>query len=98
MKREDKKKNDLREAIEDVDKEIAGINKERKKLNEEGGKTDKSLEDYRQFERRLQQKIAKLLEREAALKEKRKGISVEEEKLSERLSKIRRVKTELDEI
>ncbi len=92
------KKNLVKEAEADIDKEINSINSEKKSLNEEIKNTDKTLEDYRQYEKQLQQRIAKLLEREAVFKEKRKNDSAKDEQLSEKLSKIKRIKAELDEV
>ena len=94
----EKKKNILGDAIADINREIANIAVQKKKLNEQIGNADKGLELSRAAERKLQQKIARLLEQEASLREKKKEISMEEEKLSEKMSKIQKVKFELTEL
>ena len=88
----------LKEALADLSNEISNINKNKKMLNDQIKNADKSLESFRKFETKLQQKIANLLEREALLKERKKKISLDEERLTDKLSKIQRIKSELDEI
>ena len=92
------KKGLLKEAIEDINREINNINKEKKQLNDQIKDADKNLENYRQFEKELQQRIAKLLEREAFLKDKKKRVAVDEDRLSDRLSKVRKIRSELDDV
>ena len=88
----------IREALTDLSKEISNINKQKRKLNDQTKSGDKTLETYREFEKQLQQKIAKLTEREAFLRDKRKKISLKEEILTEKLSKVEKIKSELNEI
>lgn len=92
------KKSLIKEALGDINREILNISKEKKSLNDQIQNADKNLENFRNFEKRLQQKIAALLEREAILKEKKKAISLKEEKLADKLSKIERIKLELGEV
>ena len=92
------KKGLLKEAIEDINREINNINKEKKQLNDQIKDADKNLENYRQFEKELQQRIAKLLEREAFLKDKKKRVAIDEDRLSDRLSKVRKIRSELDDV
>ena len=88
----------IREALTDLSKEISNINKQKRKLNDQMKSGDKTLDTYREFEKQLQQRIAKLMEREAFLREKRKKISLKEEILTDKLSKVEKIKSELNQI
>ncbi|MFH1325239.1 MAG: hypothetical protein ABIH49_00515 [archaeon] len=92
------KKGMIREALLDLNREIANINKEKKRLGDQIKNSDKSLRNFMAFEKELQKRIAALLEREAALKEKKKNIGMREERLSDKLSKVQKIKSELDDI
>ncbi|MEK6897748.1 MAG: hypothetical protein AABX28_00135 [Nanoarchaeota archaeon] len=92
------KKSLIKEALGDINSEILNINKEKKNLNDQIQNADKNLENFRNFEKRLQQKIAALLEREAILKENKKAISLKEDRLADKLSKIQKIKSELGEV
>ena len=92
------KKGMIKEAISDIDREIVNINKQKTRLNQQIKSSDKTLMDYRQFEENLQKRIAKLIQREASLRDKKKGVIAKEEKLSERLSKVKKIKSELDDV
>ena len=88
----------IKEALADINKEILNINREKRNLNKQIKGVDTDLGTSRKFERDLQQKIAKLLEKEAFLKEKKKGISQKEENLGDKLSKIEKIKFELNDL
>ena len=74
----------LREALVDIDREIALLNKKRQGLKKTETKRSKD--------------VSILIEREASLKAKKKEIESKQEKILSRLSKIKKVKYELSEI
>ncbi len=74
----------LREALVDIDREIASLNKKKQELKKTETKRSKD--------------VSILIEREAGLKAKKKEIESKQEKILSRLSKIKKVKYELKEI
>jgi len=88
----------LKEAMADINKEIARINIQKRKLNQQILDADSGLELSRRAERRLQERIAELLEKEASLKEKKKKVTQSEETLSDKLLKIQKIKSELSDV
>ena len=66
--------NILKEALSDINKEISILNKGKKELNKQIRNLDINMDNSRQIEKKLQEKIARLIEKEATLKEKSKKI------------------------
>jgi len=91
-------KNLIKEALLDINKEIDNINKDKRNLTRKISTSDISIEKAREAQRMLQERIANLLAREAAMKEKTSKLSTKEGKLSDRLAKIEKIKSELDGI
>jgi chromosome segregation ATPase len=91
-------KNMIKEALADINREILNISLEKKKLNKQIKGVDTDLDKSIGFEKNLQQEIAKLVEKEASLKEKKKRVFQEGDKLVDRLSKIEKVKFELNDL
>jgi len=92
------KKGIIKEALGDLNREISNISKEKNKLKAQIKNADKNLQGFIGSEKELQYKIAQLIEKEASLKEERREMALREDVLSEKLSKIRRVKAELDSL
>lgn len=88
----------IQEALADLSNEISRINSEKRRLNDQIVNADKNLKNSMEIERKLQQRIAQLAESEALLKQKKREISLKEEALADKLSRIRKIKVELDEI
>ena len=88
----------LKEAVSDLNKEISSIGKEKKLLNAQINNADRDLKNFKSFQAKLQKKIELLAKREDTLKEKRKQISDNEKRLSNKLSKIQKIKSELSEV
>jgi len=74
----------LREALVDIDREIASLNKKKQELKKTETKRSKD--------------VSILIAREAGLRAKKKEIESKQEKILSRLSKIKKVKYELKEI
>ncbi len=90
------KKDMIKEAVDDINKEIANMKLQKKKLNQQISLLDKGLENSRESERELQKKITELIRKETLLKEEKKRISQDQGKLAEKLLRIQKIKTELD--
>ena len=88
----------LKEALSDINKEISSLNKIKKELNTQIRSLDINMDNSRQIEKKLQEKIARLIEKEASLKEKSKKILQKQDKLADRLSKVQKIKFDLGEI
>ena len=88
----------IREALRDLNREILIIRKQKIDLNNQIRGADKNLDNFIAIEKSLQKKIAELGNKEASLKERKKKIFQNEERLMDRLSKIQKIKSELDEI
>lgn len=99
-KKEVKRKPDrlVPEAIKDLNKEIIRIRKERTSLNLNLRNIDSSLENARDIEKKLEEKIAELEAKEAKLKDKAKRLKQKADSLGERLSKVRVIKEQLGEV
>jgi len=74
----------LREALVDIDREIALLNKKKQELKKTETKRAKD--------------VSILIEREASLRAKKKEIESKQEKILSKLSKIKKIKYELSEI
>lgn len=92
------KKSLLREAIVDIDRELARLNKEKGSLRRQIGSIDSEVGSSQELEKKLQEKIAVLLKREAALSEKKKGTQVKIDRLSDKLGKIKKIKSEMNDV
>ena len=66
-KEEKEKKFLLREAILDIDKELKKLDKDKDNLKNQISRIDRNVEDSQSLEKQLQERIAKLLEKEAEL-------------------------------
>lgn len=102
-KRADKGKNEakvsaLSGAIKDLEVEIKKLGRERGALKQSLGETGSAIEVDREKEKQLQEKIAKLIEREAGLNQKRKIIQSKVDKVSDKLNKITKIKSEMSDI
>lgn len=92
------KKSLLREAILDIDKELARLNRDKNSLRKQIDGIDSEVGNAQDLEKRLQEKIAALLKREAALNEKKKNTQISIDRLSDKLGKIKKIKSEMNDV
>ena len=59
---------------------------------------DVNVKNAQEIEKTLQQKIARLIEKEARLTEQKKKIQVKTDRLTDQLSKIKKIKSEMSEV
>ena len=98
QKKVNPKRSLLQEAILDIDRELSRLSKEKGSLKRQISGIDMSVETARSLEKKLQERIAKLLEKEAALTEKKKKTQTKTDRLSDKLSKIQKIKSEMSDI
>jgi len=98
FKKVTEKKSLLKEANAEIDKELRRLSEERDAFKKEINGIDSSVGNAQELERKLQERIAALLEEEAKLTEKKKNIQVKTERLADKLIKIEKIKSEMDDI
>lgn len=85
-------------AMRDLELEINRLSKEKTVSKKELDETTSAVNIDRKKERELQEKIARLIEKEAMLNEKKKKIQVKVDRLSDQISKISKIKSEMIDI
>jgi len=93
----------VREAVLDLDKELARIRKERNILNAQIKKIDYVIKNAEEVGKKVERlrylrRIAKLDAQEAELIQRKKKLQQKAESLGRRLSKVKRVKEKLSEV
>ena len=91
-------KSALSGAIRDLETEIKRLNKEKNDLKRSVSSTSSAIEGDREQEKVLQQKIARLLEREAKLNQKKKNLQGKIDKLSDKVGKISKIRSEMSDV
>jgi len=88
----------LKEAILDIDKELIRLNKDKSSLKRQISGIDVNVGDAQKLEKELQERIARLLEKEAGLIERKKNTQVKIDRLSDKLGKIGKIKLEMADV
>jgi len=92
------KKSGFENVIDDLNMAIQKLNQEKVKARKELNKVDDTIKYDHNTERELQLRIAKIVEEEAKLSQKRKKIEAKIDQVSTKLRKIAKVKSEMEEI
>lgn len=92
------RKSVLSSAIKDLESEIRKLNKDKSNFQKSLSDTSSAIDVDRDRERELQQKIAKLIDKEAKLNQKKKNLETKIEKLSDKIGKISKIKSEMADI
>lgn len=92
------KKSPLSGAIKDLGSEIRSLSKERIVLKANLKSVSSSLDGDHDKERELQKKIARLIEKEASLNKKKKTLQAEVDRVSDKVNKISKIKSEMSDI
>ncbi len=93
-----KSKSVLFEAIKDLEYQINNLSKERGELKKSLNKVSSAINIDRKLEKQLQHKIANLVEKEAELNQQKKNLQTKIEKISDSLSKISKIKSEMADV
>jgi len=85
-------------AIRDLELEIRKLNKDKAELKRESNEAGSNLDLSRAQERALQGRIARIIESQARLNQKRKSLQTRIDKDAEKVSKIVKIKSEISDI
>jgi len=93
-----KKSSALSGAIKDLNEEIQKASKEKSTLKKNLENISTAINVDRSKEKELQEKIAKLIQREASLNERKKKLESDIDRLSEKINKVSKIKAEMKDI
>lgn len=85
-------------AIRDLQSEIRNLGREKSELKNTIQRTTSSIDLDREQEKLLQQKIAKLIEKEAVLNKKKKNLQTKIDRVSDKMNKISKIRSEMSDI
>jgi len=92
------RKSALSGAIRDLGTEIRKLNKEKAELKRKSQGTSLSLEASKIQERALQQKIARIIEKQAKLNQDKKSLQVKIDRDADKINKMSKIKSEMVDI
>lgn len=93
-----KKKSALAGAVKELDTELSSLSKQRSALKTSIDRTSHTIETDRKHELELQQRISSLAEKEAELAQKKKGLENKSDKVTEKISKMSKIKAEMKDL
>lgn len=93
-----KQKSALSGVIKDLESQITILTKERDSLKKSLGKANSNISETRQKELALQKLLANIEEKEAKLQEHKKNLQTRSDKVSDKLSKMSKVRSEMKDI
>ena len=93
-----KQKSVLSGAIKDLEAEVSSLVKEMDFLKKSIEKTSSNISQNRQNELALQKVLANLAEKEAKLQEHKKELLSKSDKVSDKLSRISKIKSEMEDL
>ena len=85
-------------AIKDLQSEINSLTKERSSLKRSLDDTSSAINVDRDMEKKLQQRIALLLEKETNLNHKKKLLQTKIDSVSDKMGKISKIRSEMSDI
>ncbi len=88
----------LSAAIRDLNVEISNLNGEKAGMQKQLKEISSDMDVDRVKERELQEKIAKLIEREAKLNQEKKNLEVKIDKIADKIGKISKIKSEMSDL
>tara|TARA_Y100000034_G_scaffold20974_2_gene24075 strand:+ start:1068 stop:1421 length:354 start_codon:yes stop_codon:yes gene_type:complete len=97
-KKQTKKKSALSGALKDLEREIRTLNKEKAELKRSSSSTSTMLDMTRQQERALQQRIARIIEKQARLNQRKKSLQVKIDRDADKINKISKIRSEISDI
>ncbi len=96
--RKGNKKSALSGAIKDIESEIKNLSMEKRALKSSLDKVSSAMEIDHELEKQLQKKIAGLIEKEAKLNQKKKKLQTDIERVSDKVNKIAKIRSEISDI
>lgn len=85
-------------AIKDLQAEIAKLSKEKGALKSELSRTGSAIDSDRDKQKRLQQRIASLIEKEAKLNQQKKTLQTKIDRVADKVNKISKIKSEMSDV
>ena len=92
------KKSALSGAMKDLSSEINKLSKEKAQHKRSLNRTSSAIDVDRRAERELQKKIARLIERESRLNQRKKKIQTKIDRVADKLNKINKIRSEMSDI
>ncbi len=88
----------LGSAIKDLDAGIKGLNKQRSSIRGDLERVSSSINVDRNMEKQLQEKLARLNEREAQLTGKKKKLQTNLDSIADKINKVSKIKSEMSDL
>lgn len=88
----------LSTAIKDLDTQLRALKRDKAQLQASLKKVSNSIEVDHSLEKELQEKIASLIQKEAKLTEKKKKIGSDLDRVSERIGKVSKIRSEMSDL
>lgn len=88
----------LSTAIKDLDTQLKALKRDRTNLQSDLNKVSNAIEVDHTLEKELQEKIASLMEKEAKLTERKKRIAGDLDKVSDRIGKVSKIRSEMSDL
>ena len=85
-------------AIRDLQSEISSLGREKSELKNAIQRASSGIDLDREQEKSLQQKIARLIEKEAKLNHKKKNLQTKIDRVSDKMNKISKIRSEMSDI
>jgi chromosome segregation ATPase len=92
------KKSALSGAIKDLNLELKNLSRQKSDLKRSLGGANVSIDSDRRKEQQLQQQIARLIEKEARINKRKKGLQTKIDKVSDQMNKISKIRSEMGDI
>ena len=86
------------EAIHDLDVELKALAKQKENMRRDLSETSSEVDRDRTKEKELQERIARLVEQEAHLSERKKKLQTSLDMVSDKMNKISKIKSEMTEL
>ena len=88
----------LATAIKDLEVQMGALKRDKTQFQGELKKTSSAIDVDRDLEKSLQERIARLLAKEARLNEKKKKLVTQIDQVSDKLNKVSKIKSEMSDI
>lgn len=85
-------------AIKDLDVELKKLARDKSSVKQSLEEITSTMEGDHKKEKELQDKIAKLIEKEATLNQKKKGLQNKMDKVADKINKIEKIRSEMSDV
>lgn len=88
----------LSTALKDLDVQIKSLKRDKLRLQTDLKKISSAIDVDRDLEKQFEEKIARLLEKEATLNQKKKKAQLSIDQVSDKLNKVSKIKSEMSDL